>query len=56
MDRFTVELVRVLAGARDGDSGYLNPGDVLLADSVEACIRVGREALRELRRGPPDEI
>jgi hypothetical protein len=37
-------------------SGYLNRGDVLLADSVEASIRVGRETLRELRGGPPDDI
>jgi hypothetical protein len=34
-------------------SGYLNPGDVLLAAGVEASIRVGREALMELWRGPP---
>jgi hypothetical protein len=34
-------------------SGYLNPGDVLLAAGVEASIRVGREALLDLRRGPP---
>lgn len=33
--------------------GYLNPGDVLLAAGVEASIRVGREALLDLRRGPP---
>lgn len=35
--------------------GYLNPGDVLLAAGVEASIRVAREALLDLRRGPPDE-
>ena len=35
-------------------SGYLNPGDALLAAGVEASIRVGREALLDLRRGPPD--
>jgi hypothetical protein len=34
-------------------SGYLNPGDVLLAAGIEASIRVGREALLDLRRGPP---
>jgi hypothetical protein len=34
-------------------SGYLNPGDALLAAGVEASIRVGREALLDLRREPP---
>jgi hypothetical protein len=34
-------------------SGYFNPGDALLAAGVEASIRVGREALLDLRRGPP---
>jgi hypothetical protein len=34
-------------------SGYLNGGDVLLAAGVEASLRVAREALLELRRGPP---
>jgi hypothetical protein len=34
-------------------SGYLNPGDLLLAARVEASIRVAREALLDLRRGPP---
>jgi hypothetical protein len=33
--------------------GYLNPGDVLLAAGVEASLRAAREALLELRRGPP---
>jgi hypothetical protein len=37
-------------------SGYLNPGDVLLAASIEASIRVGREALLDLRRGPPSTV
>jgi replication initiator protein RepSA len=37
-------------------SGYLNPGDVLLAAGVEASIRAGREALLDLRRGSPDDI
>jgi hypothetical protein len=37
-------------------SGYLNPGDVLLAAGVEASIRVAREALLDLRREPPDGI
>jgi hypothetical protein len=32
--------------------GYLNPGDALLA-GVEASLRAGREALLDLRRGPP---
>jgi hypothetical protein len=32
-------------------SGYLNPGDVLLAAAVEASLRVAREALLDLRRG-----
>jgi hypothetical protein len=34
-------------------SGYLNPADVLLAAGVEASIRAAREALLDLRRGPP---
>ena len=34
-------------------SGYLNPGDVLLAAGVEASLRAGREALLDLRRAPP---
>jgi hypothetical protein len=34
-------------------SGYLNPGDALLAAGVEASLRVAREALLELRHGPP---
>jgi hypothetical protein len=34
-------------------SGYVNPGDVLLAAGVEASLRVAREALLDLRRGPP---
>jgi hypothetical protein len=33
--------------------GCLNPGDVLLAAGVEASIRVAREELLDLRRGPP---
>ena len=37
-------------------SGYLNPGDVLLAAGIEASIRVGREALLDLRRGPPSTV
>jgi hypothetical protein len=46
----------VLASWQYLGSGYLNPGDALLAAGVEASIRVGREALRELRRGPPDDL
>jgi hypothetical protein len=34
-------------------SGYLNPGDVLLAAGVEASLGAAREALLDLRRGPP---
>jgi hypothetical protein len=34
-------------------SGYLNPGDVLLAAGVGASLRVAREALLDLRRAPP---
>jgi hypothetical protein len=34
-------------------SGYLNPGDTLLAAGVEASVRASREALLDLRRGPP---
>jgi len=33
--------------------GYLNPGDVLLAAGVEASLRIAREALLDLRCGPP---
>jgi len=35
-------------------SGYLNPGDVLLAAGVEASLRAAREALLDLRVRPPD--
>jgi hypothetical protein len=34
-------------------SGYLNPGDVLLAAGVEAGLRAAREALHDLRASPP---
>jgi hypothetical protein len=34
-------------------SGYLNPGDVLLAAGVEASLRAGREAMLDLRCGSP---
>ena len=34
-------------------SGYLNPGDVLLAAGVEASLRAAREALLNLRGGAP---
>ena len=34
-------------------SGYLNPGDVLLAAGVEASLRAAREALLDLRGGAP---
>jgi len=34
-------------------SGYLNPGDALLAAGVEASLRVAREALLDLRCGLP---
>jgi hypothetical protein len=34
-------------------SGYLNPGDVLLAAGVEASLRAARDALLDLRCGPP---
>jgi replication initiator protein RepSA len=33
-------------------SGYLNPGDALLAAGVEASIRTGREAVLDARRLP----
>jgi hypothetical protein len=35
-------------------SGYLNPGDVLLAAGVEASVRAARDALMDLRQRPPD--
>jgi hypothetical protein len=34
-------------------SGYLNPGDMLLAAGVEASLRAAREAMLDLRCGPP---
>jgi hypothetical protein len=34
-------------------SGYLNPGDALLAAGIEASLRAAREALLDLRCGPP---
>jgi hypothetical protein len=34
-------------------SGYLNPGDVLLAAGVEPSLRAAREALLDVRCGPP---
>jgi hypothetical protein len=34
-------------------SGYLNPGDVLLAAGVEASLRAAREVLLDLGCGPP---
>jgi hypothetical protein len=34
-------------------SGYLNPGDALLAAGVEASLRAAREALIDMRCGPP---
>jgi hypothetical protein len=43
----------VLASWQYIGSGYLNPGDMLLAAGVEASIRAAREALLDLRRGPP---
>jgi hypothetical protein len=43
----------VLSGWQYLGSGYLNPGDVLLAAGVEASVRAAREALLDLRRGPP---
>ncbi len=36
-------------------SGYLSPGDVLLAAGIEAKLRAGREAMLDLRRGPPGD-
>jgi hypothetical protein len=49
------ETVPVLAAWEYIGCGYLNPGDVLLAAGVEASIRVAREAVLELHRGPPDD-
>jgi hypothetical protein len=34
-------------------AGYLNPGDILLAAGVAASLRAAREALLDLRCGPP---
>jgi hypothetical protein len=47
------ETVAVLASWQYLGSGYLNPGDALLAAGVEASLRAAREALLDLRRGPP---
>jgi hypothetical protein len=46
-DELEDETTPVLAEWEYLGSGYLNPGDVLLAAGVEASIRVGREALME---------
>jgi hypothetical protein len=46
------ESTPVLAAWEYIGSGYLNPGDVLLAAGVEASIRVAREALQDLRCRP----
>jgi hypothetical protein len=46
----------VLASWQYIGSGYLNPGDVLLAAGVEASIRVAREALLDLPRGSPVDV
>jgi hypothetical protein len=43
----------VLAAWEYVGSGYLSPGDVLLAAGVEASLRAGREALHDLRCRPP---
>jgi hypothetical protein len=50
------ETTPVLAAWEYIGSGYLNPGDVLLAADIEASIRIGREALLDLRRGPPGDL
>jgi replication initiator protein RepSA len=47
------ESTPVLAAWEYIGSGYLNPGDVLLAAGVEASIRTAREALLDVRRRPP---
>jgi hypothetical protein len=45
----------VLASWQSLGSGYLNPGDALLAAGVEASLRAAREALLDARRAaPPD--
>jgi hypothetical protein len=49
------ESTPVLASWQYLGSGYLNPGDVLLAAGVEASLRAAREALLDLRRGPPPD-
>jgi hypothetical protein len=54
VDELEGDTTPVLAAWEYIGSGYLNPGDVLLAAGVEASIRVAREALLDLRRGPPD--
>jgi hypothetical protein len=45
----------VLAAWEYVGSGYLHPGDVLLAAGVEASLRAGREALLDLRCRPPGD-
>ena len=52
-DELDDESTSVLSAWEYIGSGYLNPGDVLLAAGVEASIRVAREALLDLRGGPP---
>jgi hypothetical protein len=44
----------VLAAWTYVGSGYLNPGDVLLAAGVEASLRTAHEALLELRQARAD--
>jgi hypothetical protein len=55
VDELQDEITPVLAAWEYIGSGYLNPGDVLLAAGVEASIRVAREALLELRCRRPDD-
>jgi hypothetical protein len=49
------DTVPVLASWQYIGSGYLNPGDALLAAGVEASLRAAREALLDAHRGPRRE-
>jgi uncharacterized Zn-finger protein len=48
-----VDSIVVLSAWEYIGSGYLNPGDAMLAASIEASLQAGREALLELRCASP---
>ena len=52
-DRRCDDSIPVLSVWEYVGSGYLSPGDVLLATGAEAKLRAGREAMLDLRCRPP---